>query len=594
MGERGRRLGDVVRVGRIVRAAALASWLLCSGAAAMAASACASLGFNVAAQAKPTKLYLYFPASDDWTFPEFHANDEPLTRPARAFDITKLTTYVGSEADLRQEIIDVVTDIYCEFNVEVKPTFTYPVAGLTRGTTVAVGADAGRSMGQAFFGKAENYDVHDAKAIDHGRVFAGSYNESDSLTGADSTVLRWGNSIGGTAAHEAGHNYGLSHLDGDAVGAGEDALEHHLMAEGVNYSYQARTARRHFSDREFEILAGNVGMAIQTMFTWGFQNPNQQSARGVTIGLLSTQPNPTLANVYLGPQSPWGTPDLTCSGTAVLQGVMYFSCRLEWKTAKAWSGGPDGEVPGGAQFQVGVSFTTANPSTGDTVIATGVFLSDGGGRMSLHPRTPGFDAGTFDVRDGSFAVNAYQTDPGMLLLEDTTVRLLPRLVSINALEMNAPRLFGTFDDVPVRPWANKKAFDLTVRLQRTKPLRIPVARLRDTRRAAKVVGPAECARGDAMRPGPDTANCTQGFSVGLFPATSALISATVVEPLVKHWDRERRKYVVGPVRSHVAYQLVGRHPDLDRNGVDDHLDILSGNARDLNGDGVPDHAQPRR
>ena len=35
------------------------------------------------------------------------------------------------------------------------------------------------------------------------------------LRGNHSTLERWANSIGSTAAHEAGHNYGLSHADGD-------------------------------------------------------------------------------------------------------------------------------------------------------------------------------------------------------------------------------------------------------------------------------------------------------------------------------------------------------------------------------------------
>ena len=40
-----------------------------------------------------------------------------------------------------------------------------------------------------------------------------------------------------------------------------------------------------------------------------------------------------------------------------------------------------------------------------------------------------------------------------------------------------------------------------------------------------------------------------------------------------------------------AEQIGGRKPDFNRNGVDDAIDIVSGQARDGNDDGVPDSAQ---
>ena len=42
----------------------------------------------------------------------------------------------------------------------------------------------------------------------------------------------WSSGPGGTAAHEGGHNYGLSHGDGAIVRPGEDALTNHIMPAG--------------------------------------------------------------------------------------------------------------------------------------------------------------------------------------------------------------------------------------------------------------------------------------------------------------------------------------------------------------------------
>ncbi len=45
------------------------------------------------------------------------------------------------------------------------------------------------------------------------------------------------------------------------------------------------------------------------------------------------------------------------------------------------------------------------------------------------------------------------------------------------------------------------------------------------------------------------------------------------------------------VESHLYYQIAGRHPDLNRNGIDDFIDIAGGRSKDANGDGVPDEVQ---
>src|SRR6267143_1787348 len=77
---------------------------------------------------KPNKLYLYFPAASDPSYPEFGTPSGVLpTQPAHAFNIADLPNYTAivpapTAAALMDGIYDVVADDYCEFNVEVIKT----------------------------------------------------------------------------------------------------------------------------------------------------------------------------------------------------------------------------------------------------------------------------------------------------------------------------------------------------------------------------------------------------------------------------------------------------------------------------------------
>jgi hypothetical protein len=74
------------------------------------------------------------------------------------------------------------------------------------------------SQSGTLFGVAQEVDIGDRVAVDYAHVFGGSYpslagGAGGALNGANSTLQRWAFSIGGTAAHEAGHTYGLQHND---------------------------------------------------------------------------------------------------------------------------------------------------------------------------------------------------------------------------------------------------------------------------------------------------------------------------------------------------------------------------------------------
>jgi hypothetical protein len=68
------------------------------------------------------------------------------------------------------------------------------------------------------------------------------------------------------------------------------------------------------------------------------------------------------------------------------------------------------------------------------------------------------------------------------------------------------------------------------------------------------------------------------------------ITATIVDRRGQRWDSKQNRFVNGPVESRLFYQIAGRHPDLNHNGVDDLIDIRSGKSRDRRRTGIPDDA----
>src|SRR3954464_7730331 len=213
----------------IVAAIALAA----PGSAAAAADCPISDGATD--DAKPNKLYLYFPAIADASFPEYGGSGyEPS--PADPFDISQLPAYTGTAAALRNRVRDVVIDDYCEFNVQVRPTTSRPPPPFPRRSIVAIPTDdsiTGR------WGRSDLVDIGDPTPLGFGRVWAGHYQATSGgpggpLQGANSTTERWAYAIGGTAAHEGGHTYGLEH--NTTLQAGEDASTNHIMPAGSDVS----------------------------------------------------------------------------------------------------------------------------------------------------------------------------------------------------------------------------------------------------------------------------------------------------------------------------------------------------------------------
>jgi hypothetical protein len=588
--------------------------------------------------AKPNKLYLYFPTADDAAFPattctlgavNCFEGAAAQVRPLKAFDITKLTDYSGTTSNLEDQITNVVIDDYCEFNVKVLSTTSVPPTTFPRRSTIGIGTDPNGSCAGGFtWGQAQEVDTGDGLVVDFARVWAGTYEVSAGsacsgvLSGANSTLQRWAFSIGGTVAHEAGHTFGLAHTDDrgttgadqctgpDHTKPGEDPLFRHTMPAGCNITDEQRAGfRRHFSDVTYAILASNVGLSVETIHNWDFTNPNAATASQLQFEVLSTSASLTPSWTYLGNLSPWTTPTVTSIGTTLFKGATYQRYRITFSNPQSWSNGTPGNVPGGAQFHVGVAFSEADFSVPDSVIVVKIDLLDAGSNpLTLQPRMIAYDTGVLDASDGSYRINFFNADDPSraLILQDLTVTELPVVASIDSMVRSSPP--QTRHGEKIQAWKSARplcegksqttgaaANGCPARLAE-EPLTVTVAKLAQGRNVVRVHN-GKCPEvaghraADSSRD-PDNNLCpTAGVSLDLFPSTTLYITATVIDPNAKHWDPASKVFVTGPLESHLFYQIAGRHPDLNRNGIDDYIDILQGRSKDTNGDGVPDEVQ---
>src|SRR5688572_29933972 len=157
-------------------------------------------------------LYLVYSPVDDPAFPSYLGYP---TSPLGAFDLNALDPAIGTETQLRGRVHELMEAGYCEFDVDVKTTTALPASPPeARWQIVGIGTDS--SGGPV--GLAQDVDTGDADPQDYARIwglelvtFAGS-----ELVGAGSTLERWARAIANIAAHESGHNYGLSHAMGVA------------------------------------------------------------------------------------------------------------------------------------------------------------------------------------------------------------------------------------------------------------------------------------------------------------------------------------------------------------------------------------------
>ena len=307
---------------------------------------------------------------------------------------------------------------------------------------------------------------------------------------------------------------------------------------------------------------------------------------------------------YTGSESPWVNPGVSASlGTQVFKGVTYNRYQVTWTAGQAWDGhvpggpgpspGASGVVAGGASFHVGTGFSGVDYTLADPIIITNVTLFDAASAaLALHPRTVAFDSGALDSADGIFKIRAFNLGGMPLRLDNVRVQFLPRVLSIDSMLPGAQKLL----DLRRQPFAPLGEARMLIRgqsLERGQALAIALARLTDKRQVVQRVTALDCSQEDRLH-GQDVARCNPGQTASLFPATATYMAVSITDPRARHWDFKARRYVVGPVTSHAFLQFVGRHPDLNRNGVDDYIDVLNGRSKDVNRDGVPDEVRTHK
>ena len=539
--------------GRVLAALALSALLPLVPTSASAADTCpiSAPGLD---DAKPNKVFVYFPAADDSSFPDFGD-----TSPAKKFDLLKLGNYTGTAAQLRDAITQVVAVSYCEFNVQVLQTTTPPPTTLMRRNTVAVGTDFDGPCNQVMLGKAQSSgDIGDQTPVDFGRIWAGGYQKcaGTALKGANSTLDRWARSIGGSVAHEAGHNFGLRHTNAATPAPGEDVRVHHIMLDYSHLTYAQRADyRRHFSNQEYSLLAANVGLSVQTMWNWSLVNPDAGTGVKLQMDFLSQQPSLMLSWTYNGSQSPWINPTLSGpSGTQTFKGATYKKYRLEWSTAHAWSGPTPGHVDGGMAFQIGATLSSVNVVDPDPIIVTDVRLLDASNTpLPLHPRVAAFDTGTPEPADNMLVMRLFNFGEP-LQIGRLQVRQLPRLASLDSMTPGA-KLVDLNGQLAL-PWTEGAQPDIVKRMvEKNGEYKVPLARLNQAPHVTDRVTAQDCNNADGKRP---DGKCQPGVQFDLFPSTAVLITAELIDPNARHWDPAAKKYVVGPVTTTVTYQVSGR------------------------------------
>jgi len=558
---------------------------------AHAAPKCPSAVLN---QPKGNQMYLYFATSSDPTFP-LYKDDElesGATSPLAPFKVSDLDSSIGTTAQLRNRIVEMVVDDYCEFNVQVTGTTSMPSPSAARWHIVGLGTDSATIFGGPVYGAAQDTDVNDSDPQDFTRVFAHSFKDQyggpgGALNGANSTLERWATAIGETAAHEAAHNYGLDHNDAKPRPfSPEDDASWHIMATGGTLNGEIRAGRdRHFSDTEYEVLGHNVGLNTKTLHNWDFVNPNDSPADAMRIKILSSSDSLSINWWYDGLASPWQNPTVTYTGAKQnFQGTSYFVHNLDFKVAKGWNGTTPGVVDPGDEFHTGATFAGEAK-----VLVSDVQLLSNGTLLPLAPRLPGYGPGTFDLDTGELSMDFYNMNPsaGELVLSDVLVFRAPRMIDIGAMMRDVPPV--DIRGVPV-DFLSRTGFE---RVDLRESALLPIAKLTDKRTVDIVYGPEDCPRGPSSRDAEngEMRDCRRGNALSLFPATYTYLIATVTDPNARHWDPKRLAFVTGPMRSILYYQLGGVVPDFNGNGIDDLIDIRTGTSRDEDRNGVPDEAQ---
>jgi hypothetical protein len=512
-------------------------------------------------------LYLYFPTTADSTFPEY--NDDLDTSPLSDFDVADLDSGIGTTAQLRDRLFEIVETDYYEFDVDVSMSTTKPNPTEARWQILGIGTDSETyvSAGNTYivFGVAQAVDTGDGDSQDYARIYAASFGDAygdpgEALNGADSTLERWATAIGHTTSHEAGHNYGLSHANSAPVpGSGEDQQTNHILATGSSgLTGEIRAdVTRHFSDTSYEILGHNLGLSINTLYNWDFTNPNNTDAHSLVITILSEASSLTLDWFYTGNRSPWTSPTVASTGsTQAFQGKTYNVFKLTFSTDTSWCCGSNGVVPPGQDFHIGVTFKETDP----VMVYETILKNNAGSDLPLHPRTIGFDNGSADMATGDFELTIFNPNPeeGDLIIQELSFVFLPRLLYINSMVADAK--LQDFRGIQVLPYLPSEIdHPNQIRsIELSEPITITLGNLSDPRHVDITYDATGCKRGFIPPTDVDVGEieyCPEGTALSLYPATAVYVIANIVVPDAEYFDPATGEIVTGPLESWVYYQF---------------------------------------
>ncbi|WP_394537874.1 hypothetical protein PRJ39_18050 [Lysobacter enzymogenes] len=538
---------------------------------------------------KGNNLYLMF-ANAATPYLEFGQLPNSPTSPAQPFALSGIPSYAGTAADLQTAVTSVVEMDFCEFNVKVHATNAFPPTALSRRNIVAVTTQ--NAFLDGLLSKPQRLDTGDLYQVDYSYVYGGTFQSwlggsGGALNGINSTLTRWANALGGSAALAAANNYGVS--NSTTVRPGEDSAARHIMSTGSAVTPENRVGyRRHFSDTSFSVLASNVGLSFKTMWNWDLVNPNAQTAHALEMTVLYPSATPPVIGWYYGQSpaechSPWKTPTVTGpTGPAqAFHDGIYYPYTVRWDTPNPyWGNGPcagatgaPGQAIGGAYYHIGATFTDINPNT---TVVNALVVKDirlygaTNNLLSLKPRLHGLDAGTFDPF-GSFRLSVFNLADAATVLRNVELRELPRVVGLN--EMVVGGRIADANGEEFQPW-NTRTLVREAKFDVGQSMAIPVAKVGQQRHVSEVITAEDCQRqraGDAIGD-PAPVPCTPRVNVDLFPSTTLYLTADTVEPNATFWDAKQRKYVTGPLSTRTYYQVTGRRLDQNRNGVDDFVD----------------------
>ncbi len=501
-------------------------------------------------------LYLKYDA--DSNFPEFGDNGHK-TSPLQTFDASQLDSSFGATEteQIKTKVLWIVQEDFREFDLEV--TTTQPSGSGYQ--TLGIDHKVSKTSSGWLLGKAKGID-NEADDDDYARVFGGSFGDWDSAwQGSNSTVDRWSRAIGETAAHEAGHNYGVRHpnsaLNSAESSAGDSRSNHILATYSAGLTAEERaTINRHFSDTSYGILAANLGLNSRTLTNWAFRNPNDVKAHDFHINFLSQYSVLTVESELS--RDPFDSYVVNRLGEQTIDNEKWYEYEV------AWSGGNG--VEAGALWYSGIKLggfiglspeleptqlpPTAWPS-GDFII-TDTYLTDiDSNRLPLRPRTISYGGGDTDD-DGIYSTSVSNDSDELMIVRNLRYRLVPRMIdpeTMVAESLNDPAAAG---GVVVNVLMDIEIPGETV-LGPGQKASFVLGNLNDWLNARLDTGGGSADDGVPD----DEAYIAPAIWRDMFPSTYIYGTATVVVPDQQVWDADSEQFIITDIKTEVFFQLGG-------------------------------------